>query len=214
MLFSALLLTGAFSACNDSRNDTTNVDSFSRYVDSVDMATPVYTEDGWTTIDRGYQERQVAVDANVAAMKAEDRARVEASKAKYAALKAKYEAKMKARAEEVAKPDYRIVLRNSLFGEGKVGKDINFGWVTGDNIKDVYQRFVNNVDDHRNDYSREDWDEIKVLYEALDSRKNEVEKNLSTRDNLEIARMKIKFAAIKSVKRPVAKAEENHDAKQ
>jgi len=53
-----------------------------------------------------------------------------------------------------------------------------------------------------------------VLYEALDTRKNEVEKNLSTKDNLKIAKEKIRFASIESIERPLSKVSENSDAKQ
>jgi hypothetical protein len=36
----------------------------------------------------------------------------------------------------------------------------------------VYDQFVNTVQTNKDKYSREDWDEIKLMYEALDSRKN------------------------------------------
>lgn len=62
-------------------------------------------------------------------------------------------------------------------------------------------------------YTREDWDEIKVLYEALDTRKNEVEKDLSGSDNLKIAGLKVKFAAIKATHRAGTKGTENQDSK-
>jgi hypothetical protein len=40
------------------------------------------------------------------------------------------------------------------------------------------------VQANKDKYSREDWDEIKLMYEALDSRKNTVEKEgLSSEDN-------------------------------
>jgi hypothetical protein len=60
--------------------------------------------------------------------------------------------------------------RNSLFGEGKISEDMNFDWVNKDNIHNVYQ-FVHTVEDNKDTYSREDWDEVKLMYEALDSRK-------------------------------------------
>jgi hypothetical protein len=63
-----------------------------------------------------------------------------------------------------------------LFGEGKIGDDMNFDWVNATNILGVYDQFVNTVKDNKDNYSREDWDEIKLMYEALDSRKNTVEK--------------------------------------
>ena len=54
----------------------------------------------------------------------------------------------------------------------------------------VYDRFVNTVKENREKYSSEDWDEIKTLYEALDTRKNEIEKDLQgSNDNLKIAKL-------------------------
>jgi hypothetical protein len=47
---------------------------------------------------------------------------------------------------------------------------MNFDWVNKDNIHNVYQQFVH-VEDNKDAYSREDWDEVKLMYEALDSRK-------------------------------------------
>lgn len=210
LMISAVILAGALTACSDSHEAKKDVDNLSQYVDSVDQATHVYTVAHWTEIDNGYKDREAKIDATV---QGEDKERAEASKAKYAALKARYEASIREKEEEAKKPDYRVVLRGNLFGEGKIGADMKMGWVTADNIKEVYEKFVNTVDDNKDKYSREDWDEIKLLYEALDSRKNEVEKDLATKDNLKIAALKVKFAAIKSVKRPMAKAEENEKAK-
>jgi hypothetical protein len=62
-------------------------------------------------------------------------------------------------------------MRNSLFGEGKIGDDMNFDWVNKDNIHSVYRQFIHTAEDNKDNYSREDWDEVKLMYEALDSRK-------------------------------------------
>jgi hypothetical protein len=47
---------------------------------------------------------------------------------------------------------------------------MNFDWVNKDNIHNVYQQFVHTVEDNK-DAILEDWDEVKLMYEALDSRK-------------------------------------------
>ena len=63
--------------------------------------------------------------------------------------------------------------------------------------------------------SREDWDEIKLMYEALDSRKNTVEKEgLTKEDNRKIAGLKFKFAPMLTVNRMGAKSEEMKEAKE
>ena len=218
MLGAALLVTG-FAACTNS-NDSGKADVriLGEYVDSVAKVEPVYTQENWMTIDNGYQSRALSAEKNIAALSDEEKATAEASKAKYAKLKAKYETKLK-EAETAAKhaaatPDYRLMLRNKLFGEGVVGSDMKFGFVTAKNIKDVYEKFVGTVADNKNNYTREDWDEIKTLYEGLDNRKNEVEKDLAGKDNMRIAGLKIKFASIKALKRTTEKVEENTKSKE
>jgi hypothetical protein len=208
-----------FTACKDSEKDAAKQDAenLSSYVDSVETATPVYTQANWTVIDEGYRVRAEKAEAALAQLEAADKEKTEKAKAKYAALKLTYEAKIK-EAEGPKTPvagDYRSLLRTRLFGEGKVGADMSFNFVNADNILSTYQNFVDAVDAGKDDFTREDWDEIKVLYEALDNRKNEVEKEgLKGADNLKIAGLKVKFAAIKSVNRPGAKVKENVEAKQ
>lgn len=219
MIAAALLVTG-FTACKNLEKDEAAQDAnlFTAYVDSVESQPPVYTEANWKAIDEGYQERALKAEKNIAVLEAEDKAKTEASKAKYAALKTRYEFNIKEN-DATAKlnasvPDFRQVLRNRLFGEGKIGNDMQFSFVTADNIHGIYKNFVNTVADNKNSYTREDWDEINVLYEALDTRKNAIEKDLATNDNLKIAALKIRFASIAATHRGGTKVKENSDAKQ
>ena len=136
--------------------------------------------------------------------------KIDAGKTKYATYKANVQTQMTVN----MKPNPKQQLRNALFGEGKLGDDMNFAWVNKDNIHDVYQQFVHTAEDNKENYTREDWDEVKLMYEALDSRKNTVEKEgLSSKDNLKIAGLKIKFAAMAKVNRVGAKGDEMAEAK-
>ncbi len=223
LLISAAIVLAGFTACNnetkeDGKKESANLTS---YVDSIENLPPVYTVANWSALDNGYQERALSAERTISTMEAADKEKMEASKLKYASLKANYEAKLKEAELEpkstspvATAPDYRQVLRNRLFGEGKIGTDMKFGFVTADNILGVYKNFVNTVDDNKNTYTREDWDEVKVLYEALDTRKNAVEKDLKGSDNMKIAGLKIKFAAIKATHRGGTKGEENAKAKE
>lgn len=219
MITAAIIMTG-FSACNNEANDAAKNDTviLTQYVDSIEKLPPVYTLENWTAIDNGYQERALTAERNIANLEEADRAKAEETKKKYAAFKADYQAKMQAKADAAKvvvaiKPDYRQVLRNRLFGEGKIGSDMQFGFVTANNILGVYKNFVNTVADNRDNYTREDWDEIKVLYEALDTRKNAVEKDLASSNNMKIAGLKVKFASIKATNRGGSKIRENEDVK-
>ncbi len=229
MITAAITIT-AFAACNTPANEQAKKDvtNLNEYVDSVDKLTLVYTTANWQQVDEGYQERAIKAEEALATLEAADKEKVAESKAQYATLKANYETKIKEQeAADKMKtdlgngaspmntaPDYRMALRNRLFGEGKIGADMKFDFVTANNILGVYKNFVNTVADNKNNYSREDWDEIKVLYEALDTRKNAVERDLAGSDNRQIAGLKIRFATIKATNRGGTKGAENEKAKQ
>ena len=214
LMIAIAIASVGFTACNNA--EPKNSEALNLYVDSVDNLTPVYTTEYWATINNGYQERYAQAEKDYATLNATEKAKADASKAKYEALKAKYELKIKENEAATANtaPNFRKVLRDKLFGEGKIGDDMQFGFVTGDNILGIYQNFVDAVADNKNNYTREDWDEINVLYEALDTRKNVVEKDLKTSDNLKIAGLKIRYASIASTHRGGTKVKENTDAKQ
>ena len=220
LLIAAAIVSIGFTACDNASKEAKSTEVLSVYVDSVENLTPVYTTESWTMIDNGYQERALKAEADYANLSAEEKAKADASKARYEALKAKYELNMK-QAEAAAKteaanaaPNFRRVLRDRLFGEGKIGDDMQFAFVTADNIRGIYQNFVDVVADNRDSYTREDWDEINVLYEALDTRKNVIEKDLKSADNMKIAGLKIKFASIAATNRGGKKVKENAESKQ
>ena len=212
----ALVIIG-FIACKNSptiaQQDAMN---FNNYVDSVENLTPVYTAVYWSELDNGYQLRLTKTNDTKATLEASDKTKVEESEAQYAVLKNTYEIKIKEaeKSAVITTPDYRQSLRNNLFGEGMIGSDMSFGFANANNLLSIYRKFVNTVAENKNNYSREDWDEIKVLYEALDTRKNTVEKELPDGDNTKIAGLKIKFSAIKATHRGGTKGEENKAAKE
>jgi hypothetical protein len=114
-----------------------------------------------------------------------------------------------------AKPNPSQLLRDRLFGAGKIGDDMSFAWVNKDNILKTYETFFQSYKDNKEDFSREDYDEIKLMYEALDSRKNTVEKEgLTSDDNSSIASIKLKFGPMFKLNRMGAKSRETAEAKE
>jgi exonuclease VII large subunit len=198
------------AACNkENRGAEQSVKNLETYVDSIERDHVNYYTDNnyWANVEAGYEEKRQQVEARSAQLNEKLKAEYAQLQENYAALKERYNAeRSKAR-------DYRIVLRNALFGEGVVGDDMSFGFMTAANAATTYETFVNTVESNKDLYTREDWDEIKVLYEAMDTRKNEIEKDLTAKDNRTIAGQKIRFAAIRTVNRPNAKVKENADAK-
>lgn len=213
----ALVAIG-FTSCKDEKAEQAqkDVDSYVVYVDSVSAISETEARENWEGIESSYQLRSEKADISMEDLKdkTETQARLDASRAKYEALKAKVEAQRVATEAAKTVPNTKQQMRNSLFGEGKIGDDMNFAWVNASNALNVYQQFVNTVESNKDKYSREDWDEIKLMYEALDSRKNTVEKEgLSGEDNRKIAGLKVKFAPIYTLNRMGAKSSEMKDAK-
>lgn len=220
----AAIIALAFSSCKSEseKQAEMTVDSYEKYVDSVSNVAVADAKANWQSIETSYNERTADAEAALASMNDKTAAeeRLEKSKAKYAELKAKMEAEAAQEAKEAdaiaaANPDRKQILRDAYFGAGRIGEDMNFSWVNKDNILKVYNDFYNEFDKNKDTYSREDFDEIKAMYEALDAHKNTVEKEgLSSRDNGKIAELKLKFAPKFKWERMGAKAEENQKAKE
>jgi ribosomal protein L17 len=208
-----------FTSCksDEEKQAEKTVDTYSMYVDSVSNVAEADAKANWEAIEAEYAQKTSDAEAALANMKdkVKSEEKVNASKAKYEEMKAKYQAAldedMKANA---AASDPKAKLRADLFGEGNMGDDMNFDWINKDNILRVYNDFNNAYDKNHGDYTREDYDEVKAMYEALDARKNTVEKEgLSSGDNAKIAEIKLKFAPKFKLDRMGAKGSENKDAK-
>jgi len=214
LLLGVAVIALAFTSCKKDEKEWQGdkaVDSYSVYVDSIEKVT-IDEKTDWDQIDAGYELRMNEAEASLAdsrdSIKAQERMLL--AREKYEVLKAK-------RVVVVATPapNSKQQLRNALFGEGKIGDDMNFSWVNAANIHEVYQSFIHTAENNKDSYTREDWDEIKLMYEALDSRKNTVEKEgLSNEDNRKISGLKFKFAPMLKVNRMGEKTAEMKEAKQ
>lgn len=204
-----------FTSCKDEKEVQAqkSVETYVVYVDSLGNVAAADAQTNWEAIDAAYQLRISNAEAALENVKDKEAAqeRINASRAKYEALKLSIQAENE---KVVAAVGPKQKLRNALFGEGKIGDDMSFAWVNANNIHNVYQQFVGTVEQNKDVYSREDWDEIKIMYEALDSRKNTVEKEgLSAEDNRKIAGLKTKFGPMFTLNRMGAKSDEAEKAK-
>ena len=219
MVLGIAVVALGFASCKDEKTEQAEkiVDSYVMYVDSLGNVSSENAKANWQGIEATYQLKSGNAKAALANMKdnAEAQKYLDEANAKYETLKAKYEAEIEAQDKAAAAANSKQQMRNALFGEGKVGEDMSFAWVDKDNILSVYQQFVDAVETNKDKYSREDWDEIKLMYEALDSRKNTVEKEgLSVDDNRKISGLKLKFAPIYTLNRMGAKSGEMKKAKE
>jgi hypothetical protein len=210
-LLTATAIVLGFSSCKNEQEEQAQKkpDTYTTYVDSLCNVAGADVKENWEAVAMCSEEQLPEAKAALANLKDKTagKEKVIAAEAKYAEWKTKVET-------DIAMADPKVKLSNSLFGEGKMGNDMQFSWVNRDNIHETYQNFIHTVENNKDNYSREDWDEIKVLYEALDNRKNVVEnEGLSTADNFKIAGLKVKFAPMLAINRAGDKAKENSDAK-
>ena len=205
----------AFTSCKDENQEMAqkSVDSYEKYVDSISNIAQAEAAANWDAIQADYEKMKMDAESTIANAKDKDALQKEIDDAsmKYDA----YKVKVVAEKEKMDANNSNMVMYKSFFGETYVNDDMKFNWVNKDNILSVYENFYNTVEKNKDSYTREQWDEIKLAYEALDTRKNTVEKEgLSSEDNTKIAGIKLKFAPMYTVNRMGSKSEENAAAKQ
>jgi hypothetical protein len=203
-------------SCKNKGKETADekIASLKSYVDSLEDVKTSDAEANWdrisTDFDRKKQESINAISNLGVDARASNQARLDSLNTRYVVFKTSVEA-----TKNPVKLNANQALRNKFFGVDKIGEDLNFSWVNKDNILQIFQDFFDSYKANKSDFSREDYDEIKLIYEALDSRKNTVEKEgLSSEDNGKIASIKFKFAPMFKMNRIGAKTRENEEAKE
>ena len=223
-LFTMMLL--GMVSCKNKEKEMADqrISELESYVDSLKNVTAQEREANWDKISQDFETKNTNAKDALAGLdeesKTKSQEKLDASNAKYNEYKVIASTKpepVKVTNETpvVTKPNSSQLLRDRLFGAGKIGNDMSFAWVNKDNILKVYDNFFQSYKDNKGDFTREDYDEIKLMYEALDSRKNTVEKEgLSSEDNGKIASIKFKFAPMFKINRIGAKSRENEKAKE
>ncbi|HEX9825051.1 MAG TPA: hypothetical protein VGA80_00500 [Flavobacteriaceae bacterium] len=208
-------IAAIFTSCKDDQRDIAQqkVDMYSTYVDSVSNVAAKEIAMNWEVVESDYQKNKNRANNAIVSVEenSEMQESIDESTEQYEAFKLEVEAET----EAIQAANSKLVMQQSLLGSGFTGGDMKFTWINKDNILSVYDNFVTTVETNKDSYSREDWDEIKLLYEAIDTRKNTVEnEGLTSADNRKIAGLKLKFAPMYTFNRMGAKSDENAAAKQ
>ncbi|MGL5112981.1 MAG: hypothetical protein ACRC6O_10135 [Flavobacterium sp.] len=222
-LFSMMLL--AMVSCKNKEKELADkrISELESYVDSLKIVSAEDREANWDQISEDFEIKNANAKGALTSLDQDSKLisqeKLDASNAKYDAYRVvvlnKQEPTPQQGAVSVSKPNPSQLLRDRLFGAGKIGNDMSFAWVNKNNILKTYENFFQSYKDNKANFTREDYDETKLMYEALDSRKNTVEKNgLSEEDNTKIAVIKVKLAPMFKVNRIGAKSRENQEAKE
>ncbi|HTO34733.1 MAG TPA: hypothetical protein VLZ72_00725 [Flavobacterium sp.] len=209
-IFVLAVLAVTITSCKNTDREQveTSVDNYITYVDSVTNVALEDTSQRWDEIENSVKDKRNEAENWLHSIeeKSQYEEKIEESSKKYDA----YRQDVLIEKQKADATRAKQSLRNSLFKDTNIGNDLNFNWVNKDNILNVYDHFVTTVSNYKDSYSQEEWDEIKLLYEALDSRKNTVEKEgLTNADNIKIAALKVQFAPVYKINKFQAKSEEN-----
>lgn len=195
LLLGAALLAAVFTSCKNDNAADENVDRYVVYVDSVERLDATERSANWDAIDAEYERRLAEADAAIKDMGDNEdvRTRMEETKTRYENVKSQAQSSANmnnggnmANMTGAASPE-------SLFGNS----DTSFMWVNKDNIVGVYNQLYETYKSNADNYTKEQHEQIKQWYEALDERKNTVEKEgLTEEANEEIAKIKVKFAPL------------------
>jgi len=207
LIFALAFVVLSFESCKNEEQENAKVavEDYTKYVDSISKIATSEALNNWESIQTDLEKSKAR--AEVSLENVSDKKELQSSLKK---VYVRYDGyKSTVMAEKYKKEAKKKQIRKDLFGR-IVTKDMKFVWVNKDNILKVYENFVSTVQKNKDAYSIEDWDEVKLLYEALDSRKNEVEENgLSDSDYNKISRLKLKFGPMYRLNRMGAKSEKD-----
>ncbi|MGI8893673.1 MAG: hypothetical protein ACR2GN_09475 [Bacteroidia bacterium] len=209
LAFVVLLSGVSLVSCDDRREYDQPLNDYEAYVDKTSNDTGEWTEQRWNETEAEYRERRAAVELHVDKMDEPSRTRYQEADRKYEDLKRQYD-------EQRAQSQQQSGSVTNLYATvGSAGSnDLQLNSVTAENLLASYRGFVDQVEANKDNYSVEDWKEIEIIWDALNRRKNEVEPNLASEDNMKIAELKIKYGWVKTGNKMEAKAEEKSDETQ
>lgn len=199
--------TISFVSCKNEEQENAEVavKDYTKYVDSISKIATSKALANWESIQADLDKAKAKAEISV--KKISNKKALQSSLDKGSIQYDKYKNSILAEKQKKEAKKQRIQI--ALFGK-TVSKDMKFDWVNKDNIHEVYKNFVTTVQKNKNTYTVEDWDEVKFLYEALDSRKNSVEENgLTNSDYNKISLLKLKFGPMYRWNRLSAKSEKD-----
>ena len=189
-------LVFSFSGCSESTaQKDKDVESLKEFVTDLKDKTENKLESGWESVDDEFEEKVEKIDGKKDDLSDDVKAEVKQLKADFAEMKESYQAKFKEQ-----KMAMEVKLVKNLY-DVMLTDDSNFDLmlVTEDNITPIYKSFVDELDNNKDDYTKEEWDEVNVLWDALNERKDKLEDQLPAAEKLEIAKLQARYVAFKAL---------------
>ncbi len=208
LILSAIVAAGIF-ACNSSQpteDFTLPVTNLNAWIDSVSNLGDL-TAEQWAELEAQYAAASSTIDTS----KLDETTKNKFMEAtgRWTSFKDAYAAKLVASDTSAQANAGSSALVKDIFGDVKMANADDYSFMTADNALVIYETFYNNAKTKKDQYSSDDWNLVKAMYEKMDAQKNIVEKQgLKTADNLKIAKLKIQFATLFNIGKGDAKISE------
>lgn len=189
------IIPWVFPECNHNEQGIKAVDDLNAYVKEHADSADKYIDKSWDELERKFDEKKAQVEKDTSGMNEDIRASYYKAVRDWNSFKEDF-LKRVAEKRKLAEANS---LRNSLTIEG-VRSD--YSDLTAGNILSEYRHFVNTVETHKDEYSKEQWTVINVSWKNLNGRKKEIAKDITKGDNKEITNLQLKYTSIKALNRP------------
>ena len=200
IIYASLCVIIAFISCESETQKRSRkaVKELTSYVDSINKISPDYSDQSWQNIESGYKEKDAKAAALESQMTGSDKKELEDTRNKFMDYQSHFEAEKVKYDDKIAQEKKQKML-GDFFGEDKAS-DMSFDWINASNITDAYKKFVSKVYEKKETYTNADWDELKMIMDGLNKRRESIEKSLTNRQKAIIAEQKIKYDTAASIK--------------
>jgi hypothetical protein len=182
-----LVLGIGLSACSASREQEVenDISSFRTWVNEQAASLENKTEDDWKQAKEDFKIRTADLDQREDQFSAEVKEEYKQIKSDFSDLDEK-----------------RIQIRRdaqaTAWDTKLLGKYADWSTITTGNVKDVYINFMENVRSMRSMWTNEDWEMAKEVLNRLNDRKEIVDDELSTEDEVKIKALQMEFRTLET----------------
>ena len=185
-MFGILLM--ASLGCSASREQEVEGDlnDFRSWVNTHTSNVADRTEEDWKRTKEDFRKRTAELD--VKEEKFSEDAREE-----YKQLKQRF--------NEVDEKRAKNMEQRGMLGQWKqelLGKYADTSTITAANMREAYIHFMENVRAKRRDWGSHDWDMADMVMEELNARKKEVNKDLTTDDEIKIKALQMEYRTLET----------------
>ncbi len=187
----------------------TYVEGVERDIERVDVSDTEFSEE----MNRGkadFDAKLAAAERDAEQFTDEQRAEIATLKTRYTTAFEQREAAYRARQATQTAPATGTASNTATVSYTPAAA--GYAALPAASLRATYEEFVRNAKANEGRYGIEEWRAVNDDWRALNARKDAVEKELSLADRAEIAKEKIKYAAIKSYDKGEARAAEGADA--